>query len=293
MDAIVVVGYDESPASQEALEAAAQEAELRGAELVLVHAFHWVVPASPVSVVPRDLEEGCREAAELIAARGLMHARARHPDLRVRTHTVAGDASDTVTTAAADADLLVVGTRGRGGFQGLLLGSVAQRIVAKAPCPVLVTRARTAEPRGRVLAALDVAEDNAELLEFAFGEAERRGLALHALHVWGDPWSRDYDVREDAVAAAKRTIEDLEQRTADSLRPFRDRFAHVSADAVVYTGSIGKLLVQASSTADLVVVGARRQRHAGGMKPGGMRIGPAAHTLLMHSECPVALVPID
>jgi nucleotide-binding universal stress UspA family protein len=290
MNTTVVVGYDESLASQEALETAAEEAELRDAELLLVHAFHWTVPASPVTVVPAQLEEGCREAAELIAAQGLVHVRAAHPDLPVRSRTVAGDASDVVTAAAADADadLLVVGTRGRGGFQGLLLGSVAQRIVAKAPCPVLVTRNRTGEPRGRVLAALDVAEDNTELLEFAFADAERRGLPLHALHVWGDPWTRDYDVHEDVLAVAKRTVDDLESRLAESLRPYRDRFPHVLADAMVHTGSIGSLLVQASLTADLVVVGGRRRRSGR-----GMQIGPAAHALLMHSECPVALVPID
>jgi len=289
MNATVVVGYDESLASRQALDAAVEEAELRNAGLLLVHAFHWAVPASPISVVPTDLEEGCRRAAELIAARGLTHVRSGHPELPARTVTVAGDASDVVAGAAADADLLVVGTRGRGGFQGLLLGSVAQRIVAKAPCPVLVSRDRPTEPRGRALVALDIAEDapdNAALLEFAFADAERRGLPLHALHVWGDPWSQDYDVREDVLATAKKTVEDLEFRLAGSLRPYRDRFPHVAADAVVHTGSTGNLLVQASSTADLVIAGGRRRRG------GGMRIGPAAHTLLMHSECPVVLVPV-
>ena len=290
MNATVVVGYDESLASRRALEAAAEEAELRHTELLLVHAFHWAVPASPVTVVPIDLEEGCRRAAELIAAQGLMRVRGRHPDLPARTSTVAGDASDVVTAAATEADLLVVGTRGRGGFQGLLLGSVAQRIVAKAPCPVLISRQRPTSPRGRLLVALDVAEDaadHADLLGFAFADAQRRGLPLHAVHVWGDPWSRDYDVHEDVLTVAKQTIEDLEHRLAGALRPYRDRFPDVAADTVVYTGSIGSLLVQASSTADLVVAGGRRRHGAR-----GMRIGPAAHTLLMHAECPVVLVPI-
>lgn len=114
------------------------------------------------------------------------------------------------------------------------------------------------------MAALDVDEDHADLMEFAFADPERRGLPLHALHVFDDPWTRDQDVHEDVLAVAKRTVDDLESGLAESLLPYRDRLPHAVTDAGVHTSSIGSLLVQDTSTADLVVVCGHRCGDGGG-----------------------------
>lgn len=135
----IVVGVDGSPASQAALRWAAGEADLRGCELDVVHAWSPIVFAPVTGMVPtptlapEDLE---REAIEL-----LRHALADAGSPRsARAVTASGGVVEVLLSHAKGADLLVVGSRGRGGFTGLLLGSVSQQVAHHAPCPVVIVR---------------------------------------------------------------------------------------------------------------------------------------------------------
>ncbi|HWD05317.1 MAG TPA: universal stress protein [Amycolatopsis sp.] len=125
----VVVGVDGSPASEEAIATAFEEASWRGARLIAVHCRHdgW-----------RAADEYGRE----LLAQRLAGWQEKYPDVAVDREVVAGRAPERLLDFADRAQLLVVGSRGRGGFSGLALGSTSQALMSYALCPVVVARPR-------------------------------------------------------------------------------------------------------------------------------------------------------
>jgi nucleotide-binding universal stress UspA family protein len=137
----IVVGTDGSPHAERALEFAAEEARRRDAIVHVVTAWH--VPAAVyrpgfAPMVNPSLEESAQEAAEDVAARAAKNLRAR--GLEAETSVCHAQAADALVQQAEGADLLVVGSRGHGGFSGLLLGSVGQQCAQHAPCPTVIVR---------------------------------------------------------------------------------------------------------------------------------------------------------
>lgn len=138
----VVVGADGSEGSARAVAHAVAEAATVGGAVTVVTA--WTVEVDEGIVVtepgPRSerVEQRLREST--LAAR--KHARAEHPDVPIEVVVRQGRAADSLLAVAAekDADLVVVGSRGRGGFAGLLLGSVSRTVVQQAKCPVSIVR---------------------------------------------------------------------------------------------------------------------------------------------------------
>ena len=145
----IVVGVDGSPGGMAALRFAADEARLRGAELHVVSA--WDVPAlayeTGIGQPMLDVSEFERHA-ETTARDTLAEAAPELHDLDVATVHRQGHAAEVLVAEAADADLLVVGSRGLGGFRGLVLGSVSQQCAHQAPCPVVIVPPAAAEERG-------------------------------------------------------------------------------------------------------------------------------------------------
>jgi nucleotide-binding universal stress UspA family protein len=130
----IVVGIDGSDRARAALQWAIDEAALRGATVEAVHA--WSQPlnvSTPLGFVPIDL--GNEDFADDMAA---VNAMVDSVDPNVEVHYVVGSASAAILAEAKDADLVVVGSRGHGGFAGLLLGSVSQQVVHHATVPVVV-----------------------------------------------------------------------------------------------------------------------------------------------------------
>jgi universal stress protein A len=138
----ILVPIDFSSNSDRALDYAAGVAEVFGSTLHLLHAYH--LPSMATSphdyAVPPAVWDGVREAArrELEERREKVEARG----LQVEAHLARGIASDAIRAAAEKlgADLIVMGTRGRTGLAHVLLGSVAERTLRSAPCPVLTVR---------------------------------------------------------------------------------------------------------------------------------------------------------
>ncbi|HKT01536.1 MAG TPA: universal stress protein [Rugosimonospora sp.] len=129
----VLVGVDGSDVAGLALEFAFAEAAARGVRLRAVHA----VPG-----------EGAEPAGQQLLTRALEPYRRRYPQVTVVERVVPGTPGPLLATASLDAQLVVVGSRGRGGFHGLLLGSVSQQVLHRAGCPVAVVR-RYATPAPR------------------------------------------------------------------------------------------------------------------------------------------------
>lgn len=137
----IVVGVDGSPGSRAALRWAFEEARLRHAALEVVAVWQFPMmtslPAFGAMPPPEDLSGEAESALkQALVDEGV----SSDDDVPVTTVVAEGAAAPTLLDASADADLLVVGHRGHGGFTGLLLGSVSQHCVSHAPCPVVVVR---------------------------------------------------------------------------------------------------------------------------------------------------------
>lgn len=135
----IVVGIDGSDGSMSALRWAVEQARQTGAEIDAVAAWEYPVlmtlPAASTLPPPDDMaEETLEHLRKTISDAGVEDP----GDVPIRHHVIRGHAAEAVLKAAKDADLVVVGSRGLGGFGSLLLGSVSQQIVQHSPCPVVV-----------------------------------------------------------------------------------------------------------------------------------------------------------
>lgn len=137
----ILVGTDGTAASHAAVQWAAREAQRRGLPLRIVHAFDWQWEAARYDAGAEHIDIA-RLLADAVVAAARDQARAVAPGLRIELDPLIGEPAPQLLAAAEEgAELLVVGSRGRGGFAGLLLGSVSRRVAAHAPCPVAVVRA--------------------------------------------------------------------------------------------------------------------------------------------------------
>ena len=136
----IVVGVDGSDHAEAALEFALEEAALRGASLRIVTA--WELP-SGVGVggafTPQVFDVFPQEA-QTVLSKALARAVELQPTVPCEGKVIEGPAAAALLEEARDAAIIVVGSRGRGGFASLLLGSVTQQVVHHAPCPVVVVR---------------------------------------------------------------------------------------------------------------------------------------------------------
>jgi nucleotide-binding universal stress UspA family protein len=136
---LIVCGIDGSETSLRALDWAADEARLRGATLRIVNAwFEPIVVGYPFAGGMAIETEAIEEAARQILRDAMARLHAGDGELTIEEGLVHGTPAAALLQQADKADLVVVGSRGRGGFAGLLLGSVSQQVVHHAPCPVVV-----------------------------------------------------------------------------------------------------------------------------------------------------------
>jgi len=134
----ILVGVDGSEASMAAVEWAAHQAELTGADLEVLMTWEW--PASYGWSLPVPSEYDPAGDSQNLLNKVLEPVRKGHPTVTVRTTVVEGHPAPLLVQASEGADLLVVGSRGHGEFAGMLLGSVSEHCVTNARCPVLVFR---------------------------------------------------------------------------------------------------------------------------------------------------------
>ena len=136
----IVVGVDGSPLSAAALRWALRQAELTGAAVEVVYAWH--MPTADGWAPTMELAQSLVRAGEQGLADTIAEVAGDRPAVPVHARVTEGNAAAVLLQAAEGADLLVVGSRGYGGFVGALLGSVSQHCVQHAPCPVVVVRGK-------------------------------------------------------------------------------------------------------------------------------------------------------
>lgn len=280
----VIVGVDASDNSLRAAVWAAEEAAARGVALTLVHALDLPgttgMPLEPLGYVQRRHTDG-RELLEGAAAT----VRERFPNLTVDTQLSELSAARTLGSLSTEAALLVTGTRGHGGFVGMLLGSVSRKLAAHAHCPVVVVRGEAGETAlDEIVLGIEPGQ-SPHVLRYAFAAASRSHATLHAVRVWSPvtiytgPAGGYY---EDVTV---RRVEEL--RNVDQLlAPLRTSFPEVKIEISIERGNPVPLLIEAARPARLLVVGAGR--HRGPLSVGA---GYTVDGLLAHSPTPVAVVP--
>jgi nucleotide-binding universal stress UspA family protein len=282
----VVVGVDGSASSLAAVRVATREAAWRQLPLRIVHAFIW--PLMHVKMGPSEAgphEGGLRHDAERTLAEAAAAARAADPAVSVLTDLITGAPSPVLLRAARDAELLVIGDRGLGGFTGLLVGSVAVQCTAHGHTPVLVVRGAERDT-GPVVVGVDGSPDSTHTIEAAFEEAARRKAEVLAVHSWtrssGHGHGEHHDHRHDAATVAEEEGHLLEE----SLAAMRKDYPDVPVREHLLRGKPAKILVDLSRQAQLVVVGARGR---GGLA--GLLLGAVSHQVLHHADCPVLVIP--
>ncbi len=144
MSGVIVVGVDGSPQSKRAVDWALAEAEARGDAVMLVHA--WEFPAVLTmtyggATLPVFTRDDVQRLSNVLLERTADEARQRAPGVQVRTQLVEGHAADALVDASRDARLLVVGSRGRGGFERMLMGSVSTACAHHTRCPIVIVPA--------------------------------------------------------------------------------------------------------------------------------------------------------
>ncbi|GGT01117.1 universal stress protein [Streptomyces chromofuscus] len=285
----LTVGVDGSAESLRAAEWAADEALLRGVDLRMVFVDQWSGSAPGPSVA---LEQ--HQWADKVLADAASDVAQDRPGIEVATVRQSGRPASVLAAQAAEADMLVLGSRGLGRVKGFLVGSVGLATIGATDRPVVLVRGAQhpddERPDGRwrrdVVVGVDVHHACDALLAFAFEEAARHGCTLRAVYGWSlPPVVRD----ACALAAAERDMgPDIARRLADMLLPWRERFPSVDVVECTPVGGPTMRLLHAAGDADLVVVG-RRARRA----PLGTHIGSVAHAVLHHCPAPVAVIAHD
>lgn len=249
----IVVGVDGSAVSAHALDRARHEAELRGAPLVVVWA--WSARDLP-DVVDGDADAWAEDHTAVWATP------AHGAPVPVTARAVRGVAGPALLTAAAGADLLVVGARGRTGRDLLRLGSVSRHVVEHATGPVMVVHGAAstpAEQAGPVVVGVDGSEPSRRALRWALAEAARRDVGVIAVHGWEAPSTTLVGPVPTSVHAAQLREDASRTLLAEELARVAELAPDVPREALPLDHHGGRAVVAAADAcgASLAVVGCR------------------------------------
>jgi nucleotide-binding universal stress UspA family protein len=270
----ILVGYDGSADSERALRWAAREACWRGTVLTVCHAC---APADIEAQLggaasdPTPLTDDGNLAEGLRLARDVMGAEKVRPLLAV------APAARALCEQSANADMVVVGPRGRGGLPGSLLGSVGQQVCAHASGRAVVVRGHW-HPAGEyspgpVVVGADGSAASHAAIAFAVEEAALRAVPLLAVCALADT--------PGSLGGADRMQEAFDRDMAQ----WEKEYPELTILRQITPGQPRTALLDAASDAQLLVVGGRGR---GGLK--GMRLGSVSQVMLQHAPCPVGVV---
>jgi nucleotide-binding universal stress UspA family protein len=279
----IVVATDGTDPGTAAVRWAAREAERRRLPLHVVHVLDWDWTAARYDF-GGDHFETVRRLAQTVAKDAALRASAVAPGVEVKFQVLIGHAAARLLELSQKVDLLVLGNRGRGGFAGLLLGSVSQRVAMHSHCPVVVVRGRD-EVAGPVAVGVDDSESADAVLEAAFTAAADRGTSLVAIGSYlpsvALPLGR---IPADRLETPEQDAAERD-RVAAQLAPWRAKFPGVPVETLLSHDSAAAVLVGVSHGTQLIVVGS----HGHGVISGTV-LGSTGLQLLHHADCPVLIV---
>jgi nucleotide-binding universal stress UspA family protein len=285
----IVVGVDGSPSSDSAVRWAAREAEMRNVPLSLVHIVErppWGMLALGGGAVlpPTETSEWRKtEGEEVIsAARKLAEDSAKNASLlQVRVEVYFSATGPALFDLSTHAQIIVVGCRGHGRVQRVLLGSVSAGLIHHAHCPVAVIHdemsVASKPSQLPVVVGIDGSPASELATAIAFDEASWRGVELIAVHAWADAHVSDIPSIEWSAQQAVG-----EEALAERLAGWRERYPDVAVRRKIVLDAPAHHLLDEAESAQLLIVGSHGR---GGFS--GMLLGSVGTAVAQAARVPV------
>jgi nucleotide-binding universal stress UspA family protein len=279
----IIVGIDGSPASDAAVSWAAHDAAIRGLPLALVHVENPAAPTwSQTPILEESAEQQEAEGRSLLANASTIarDAIADTAQVHINGELLSSATVPTLVDQSKDAELIVVGSRGRGALSRSFLGSVSSGLIRHAHCPVaLIGDVDPQMPhpaQAPVLVGIDGSTSDLATA-IAFEEASLRNADLIALHAWNDIDMNAIPGYDWSPTTAKEG-----HLLAEALVGWQERYPDVSVHKQLVSGRAARALVDASESAQLVVVGS----HGSGALA-GMLLGSVSNAVVQAVHRPV------
>ena len=280
----IVVGVDGSPDADRAVTWAAQQAAREHRTLTVVHCADQLLLRDTAwldvqGIDHRELAKALGEAARALVAAARVKALVTAPDLDVVTLVVDADPRVALVDASEAADLVVVGSRGRGPVASAILGSVSASVTRHAHCAVVVCRppGERAGTGNRVLVGADGTAASRPVLEFAFRQASLRGGPLTVMHCFWDvaAATRGPGAVPDEATGAPDDLADLRLLLAESVAGLAEKYPDVAVTPQLARGLVDQCLGDGVPDAGLVVVG---------------RASSSGWSRFLHASCALAVL---
>lgn len=284
----IVVGVDGSPSATSALEWAAAQARAEHRPITLVHAVGAVSPAWIDEAIAdsREANLGLRQQAQAVLdeAHGIV---AKHaPTVEVHEHFRLEDPREVLLELSATAEMIVVGSRGRGPVRRLLLGSVGVALIRHAECPVVVHRpSKPGAVHQGVAVGADGSPESGVVLEFAYRQAALRDLPLTVVHC---AWDVPFPVPTiQSGTATEERAEEERLLLSEAMAGLGEKYPEVRVQVELAHGMPENALVAASEKMNLLVLGTRQQKLSTRLIHGSVSLSVLEHALGV-----VAVVPL-
>ena len=280
----IVVAVDDSPASDAATCWAARDAALRNIPLTVVSVVTTPLATFPPVPYPESLGVRLEDQGRKAAAHAVKIAEDAMPTDRkvaAKSEIVFSTPAQALVKMSDEAEMIVVGSSGKGLLARGFLGSVSSSVVRYANCPVAVIRDEDLlmpDPQhAPVLVGIDGSPASELATEIAFEQASHRGVELIALHAWSDVPAFELQGLDWSA------LESAEERSfAESLAGRQERYPNVTVQRVVVCDQPAQQLIERSESAQLVVVGSHGR---GGFDR--MMLGSVSNTVLHSVRIPV------
>jgi nucleotide-binding universal stress UspA family protein len=281
----IIAGVDASSSAHEAARWAAEEALTRGRGLTLMTA---ILPPTTIGGLGVPPTVDFLDALHSEALEQLTTLAADLPGEDIEVSVEIASPGGLLVEASKSAHMVVLGSRGTGGFAGLVLGSVGSQVAAAAQCPVVVWRGAPRSDARHVVVGIDGSTNSEVALGAAFEFASFHALELTVVHAWDIPAYDLIEFPEGAIALPiSQAAEDEVRLTAEVLAGFRDQYPDVVVHEHLVRGPAAKVLTDQSANAALLVVGTRgRGQFLSAV------LGSVSNAVLHKVDLPVLVVPL-
>ncbi|GII42752.1 universal stress protein [Planotetraspora phitsanulokensis] len=276
----IVVATDGSSPATAAVEWAADDAARKGLPLRVVHALDRLPYDIPCYPIPGAQDHMTRSGHQILRQAEKI-ARERQPGIEVSVEMIEGPPARVLRKQATRASELVVGSRGLGGFTGMLLGSVSMHVAGHVAAPVVVVRPGPMVEHAEIAVGFDGSAESEAALTYAFEEARLRGCGLRAVYAWQLP----VQVYTPGIVYDIDEVRQAQQDYAlGKLAAWQLKYPEVKVAVDIVCAHPVTALVEASQKADLLVVGSR-----GHGAIGAVVLGSVSRAVLQHAHCHVVV----